>query len=129
MTSGKKTMLLEGDYYTLTHAETDNVSGLFTISINPASSIFQGHFPGTPVCPGVCSVELVRECASIVMEHEVRMSRISKCRFLSVIRPQDNRPLLLSLSITQKGDDICQLKAKMSCDGADLMTLAGEATI
>jgi 3-hydroxyacyl-[acyl-carrier-protein] dehydratase len=37
--------------------------------------IFDGHFPGRPVLPGACLVQLVEELAATVADREVRLIR------------------------------------------------------
>lgn len=144
-------MLLKDEYYTLIDSQIDSLTGIFTLAINPDSKIFKGHFPGNPISPGVCGVELIRECASMVVVPQppkgvldnvvhqlqsLRIKKISKCRFLAVIRPQDNKNLRISISLTPIGDssnslsptgaDAYQLKAKISDDTTDYMSFAGE---
>lgn len=125
MTKKPKTMLLEDEYYTLIDSQTDSVTGCLTIRVNPASRIFEGHFPGNPICPGVCGVELIRECASIVLAQEVRISKINKCRFLSVARPQEDCRFCISIATTPMGDGSCLIKAKMSDGKADYISFSG----
>lgn len=122
-------MLLEDEYYTMIDFQTDGVSGSFTILINSASTIFEGHFPGNPICPGVCGVELIRECASIVLAQEVRISKINKCRFLSVARPQENCRFCISIATTPMDDGSYLTKAKMSDGNTDCIAFSGVVII
>ena len=120
-----QSMLLEGDYYTLLGSDADGLSGSFDLAIRPESRIFEGHFPGNPVCPGVCGVELIRECAARVVGCNLRIARISKCRFLSVARPQDGCRLSFDVALTPADDGAYQLRAKMHDGSKDYMSFAG----
>ena len=46
-------MILAGDFYTVvsTVNEADKIQAI--LKINPEHAIFNGHFPGQPVIPGV----------------------------------------------------------------------------
>jgi 3-hydroxyacyl-[acyl-carrier-protein] dehydratase len=49
--------------------------------------IFDGHFPGRPVLPGVCLVQLVQELAASVAGGEVRLIRADQVKFIRMIDP------------------------------------------
>jgi 3-hydroxyacyl-[acyl-carrier-protein] dehydratase len=58
-------MILLNDFYTLT--EKIEVPGVVKakIAINKRHRIFDGHFPGLPVVPGVCMLQIVREIMEV----------------------------------------------------------------
>lgn len=62
-------------------------SSLIKLRINPGCEVFNGHFPGYPVVPGVCSMETVRECAETVLGRKTFMRNIIQCRFRNIIEP------------------------------------------
>ncbi len=66
-------------------------SGLFEVRLNPSHAIFRGHFPGNPVLPGVCSLMIVRECASLSAGVPLRYASLGESKFLAAITP-DARP-------------------------------------
>lgn len=41
-------------------------------SVDPKHPVFQGHFPGVPVLPGVCSLYLIRTCTELFLGHDLR---------------------------------------------------------
>jgi 3-hydroxyacyl-[acyl-carrier-protein] dehydratase len=54
----------------------------------PASHrIFEGHFPGRPVVPGACLVELVREMAGSLMGEDMLLIRADQVKFIKMIVP------------------------------------------
>lgn len=34
----------------------------FRVRLDAAHPVYAGHFPGNPVLPGVCTLQIVREC-------------------------------------------------------------------
>lgn len=67
-----------------------------TFYVDPAREIFQGHFPGDPVLPGVYSVECMAQTADILLLSTERYAGkiplflgIDHVRFLRKILPGD----------------------------------------
>ena len=56
-------MLLENKYYRIEKVEADHLEGVFHLRLLPDCDVYRGHFPGSPVCPGVCHIETIKECA------------------------------------------------------------------
>jgi 3-hydroxyacyl-[acyl-carrier-protein] dehydratase len=75
--------------------------GLFDVRLNPGHSIFRGHFPGNPVLPGICSLMIIRRCASRTAGKPLRYVSVQESKFLSAITP-DTEPIV---------------KLKLTCDG------------
>ncbi|HTR32057.1 MAG TPA: hypothetical protein VMH27_22450 [Puia sp.] len=49
--------------------------------------IFEGHFPGRPVLPGACLVQLVQELATKLAGRDVRLIRAGQIKFVAMIDP------------------------------------------
>ncbi len=61
--------------------------GLFKVRLNAEHAIFGGHFPDYPILPGICSMMIVRECASRMVGSCLEYSIIKDSKFLSAIVP------------------------------------------
>ncbi len=83
-------MILEGDFYTVVNPvmEADKIQA--TLKINPDHRIFKGHFPGQPVVPGVCMMQIVKELLEKTTGKAVRLHNGHDLKFLSVIDPRIN---------------------------------------
>ena len=62
--------------------------------------VYQGHFPGNPITPGVLTLQMVRECVSNAIGKNLRYHSIKKCRFLGLVRPENNLKLTFSTTET-----------------------------
>ena len=60
---------------------------MFRIVLLSDCEVYQGHFPGDPVCPGVCNIETVKECAEILTGKSLFMGFIKQCRLTAVALP------------------------------------------
>jgi len=55
--------------------------------LNAAHVIFDGHFPGMPVVPGVCMVEMIKEIFEEVIGQKTKLKSSRHIKFLNVLNP------------------------------------------
>jgi len=86
-------MILAGDFYTIvsTVKEADKIQAI--LKINPEHAIFRGHFPGQPVVPGVCMMQIVKELLETATSRSLRLHTGLDLKFLSVIDPGKNNTI------------------------------------
>jgi 3-hydroxyacyl-[acyl-carrier-protein] dehydratase len=89
--------------------ETDEHSIL--LKMNENHPVYQGHFPGNPITPGVLTLRMIRECVSRDIHRPLHYSAIKTCRYVALIRPGDS--LRLHRQITNNGDSL-SIKATLS---------------
>ena len=78
-------------------------AGGATVRLLPDSPVYQGHFPGYPITPGVClveiAVELMREMAGHDGQGEkIRFVGAKNIKFTSPVIPDGKTPLRFNLS-------------------------------
>lgn len=61
---------------------------IFRLRLLPECPIYQAHFPGTPITPGVCLIQLIEELLGLVVEEKLRLVRVKNVKFLQVLVPQ-----------------------------------------
>ncbi|WP_103069776.1 hotdog family protein [Aquimarina sediminis] len=71
------------------------------ISLNKRHKIFEGHFPGNPVTPGVCMIQIIKEIVEKHLEKKLFLERISNVKFTALINPHVNPELLMEVSIAE----------------------------
>ena len=90
-------MKLQESYFNIrkiSYPNSDTRHGKFKIDLIPTHPVYEGHFPGEPVCPGVCSLQMVKECAQIMAHEQLLVSYIKQYRLLAVITPQEHPNLM-----------------------------------
>lgn len=80
-------MKLENNYYELISMHSDGMSGVFNLVLRPDCEVYRGHFPGNPVCPGVCNIQTIKECAERLAGKRLHIGSIRRCRLTSVATP------------------------------------------
>ena len=83
-------MILLDDFFTLIQRDSSPGVVKAKLSINKAHRIFQGHFPGLPVVPGVCMLQMVREIMEVHLDRSLDITASDNMKFLSVINPDQN---------------------------------------
>lgn len=94
------------DFYTLQSYEKTE-SGSFTaqISLNKDHDIFKGHFPGNPVTPGVCMMQIVKELTEEFTGSSLFLKTASNVKFMAIINPFETPDLKIQLDITENEGD------------------------
>jgi 3-hydroxyacyl-[acyl-carrier-protein] dehydratase len=90
-------MLKDTLFKILVSGHTEN-SITATLEIYKNSKIFSGHFPGQPVLPGACMLQIIKEVAENTLDKSLRLKRADSIKFLAVIDPGINNILQLTLS-------------------------------
>lgn len=73
----------------------------FNIILNPDHLIYKAHFPGQPVTPGVCILQILQELLSVEMGKQLFIKNIKNAKFISVMSPvADSRVSVLFTSVT-----------------------------
>jgi 3-hydroxyacyl-[acyl-carrier-protein] dehydratase len=85
--------------------------------------VFQGHFPGAPVFPGVCIIEAMAQAGAVLLFREVadRESKllyftgIEEAKFRKPVRPGDQ--LRLEVTVIKYKMGFAKLRAEAYVDG------------
>lgn len=85
-----------------------------TVRLNQAHRIFEGHFPGQPVLPGVCSLAIVKKGVEEVLGRKLRYFKIKECKFMRAIDPrvEEDITFVCAFKETEEGVEIkCTMNA------------------
>lgn len=91
-------------YYTIVNQQINEQDAVFIVSLNPDCPVYDGHFPGNPIAPGACNIEMVRQCAALAIGREIRLTAIRVCKFMMLLRPGE--PELLSIQLNWTTDQL-----------------------
>ena len=84
------------------------------LSINKNSPIFNGHFPGQPVVPGACMVQLVKDVLESVLGTSLLLKKADHFKFISMIVPEGDESVTLDISYKKVEDQIIKATGKIS---------------
>ena len=77
------------------------------IELHADHPIYQAHFPGTPITPGVCIVQMIGELAERQVGHSLILCKIANLKFLAPVSPTSNPVIdIIFTSIDQEDSDV-----------------------
>ena len=85
-----------------------------TLGINSDSEILKGHFPGHPVVPGACMLQVAKEVLENVLQTPLRLKKADQLKFTAMIDPGNTLYVELDISYKQIDDDIITVNAKLN---------------
>jgi len=124
-------MLLKDKYYTVLKENILNpLHGVYLISLLPNADVYRGHFPHKAVCPGVCNIETIRECAEMLTGKDLFMKTIKQCRLTAVATPKVCPLLDVTIELTPAPNGASYVvQAKIADAETTFMELKGEFAI
>ena len=103
-------MLLK-DFYTIDNIKNDAQSYTINVVLNAEHEVYKGHFPEQPIVPGVCTMQLVKECVEKIKDTQFCYSQIQSCKFLSVINPKVDNVVNVVMALSWGEDGSINLQA------------------
>lgn len=77
------------------------------LRLNAAHPVYAAHFPGNPITPGVCLVQVLGELLQRQTGHALELSKIVNMKFVSPLTPAETPLLTVDFaSVTTAGDSI-----------------------
>lgn len=102
--------------YKITSFDVKSDTILATISINPDHTIFEGHFPDSPVMPGVVQLQIVKELLEKHLGKTLTMKTMRTGKFLRVVNPKETPDVYIDIKF--KNAEFLEVVASGSCENA-----------
>lgn len=103
-------MLLKDFYKILSLQKIDTQKYSAIILINEKHEIFKGHFPGNPIMPGVCMMQIIKELTEQIAESSLMMQTLTNVKFMALINPDVTPELRLELDVVIAEDGLVKVK-------------------
>jgi len=105
-------MLLDHFYTILSSELSDSTTWTIQVELNSEHTVYQGHFPGHPVVPGVCLLQLMKECVENIRQQKLQYTQVSSCKFLSAINPIETPHIAVMLVLKETEEGTLLLQAE-----------------
>ena len=99
-------MILLDKFYTIASIQMENDVLKATLKLNPAHSIFDGHFPENPVTPGVVQMEIIKELLNVHFNRSIELVSMSNCKFLAILNPNETPVIDITLVLKEEDDQL-----------------------
>ena len=103
-------MLLKDFYKIISLEKTAESKYLGMILINEEHEVFKGHFPGNPIMPGVCMMQIIKELTEQIIESSLFMQSLSNVKFMALINPFNTPELRLELEVVTIDEGLIKVK-------------------
>ena len=95
-------MIRWNDFFKILSVE--GAEGKFSViaELNAAHEIFKGHFPGQPVVPGVCMVQMLKDTLAHIYKRKFTMKSASQLKYLAILNPDEVKVLNMEISVLKE---------------------------
>ncbi|WP_413670633.1 hypothetical protein ACEN9X_12240 [Mucilaginibacter sp. Mucisp86] len=116
--------MLKDTFFTFSPPEIDGSLLKTTITLNPAHDIFKGHFPGKPIVPGVCMMQMIKEVLESYLSKKLRFVKADNIKFLSFIDPNQHGQVGLEIKMSEVDGQV-KADAQLVNNGAVFLKFKG----
>ncbi len=96
----------------------------YFIKLNPDSAIYKAHFPGNPITPGVCILQIAIELIQDALEKTLLVDTVKNVKFLKIIVPEETPEVQYQLQRISEEDDIIKYKVTVSAEEVEYAKLS-----
>jgi 3-hydroxyacyl-[acyl-carrier-protein] dehydratase len=98
-------MVLHDFYKILSEEKISDSKYVITILVNEKHDVFKGHFPGNPIMPGVCMIQIIKELTESITKSTLMIQTLSNVKFMALINPEATPELRLELDVVIISED------------------------
>ena len=112
-------MQLKNSIYKIIGKEDESGVVDYTIQLIPSCFIYQAHFPGEPITPGVCIVQIGKELVEDLLTEQTSHSqpleiiKVKNVKFLSIISPNEAKQLVCQIKKMELSEDKTKIEAQV----------------
>jgi 3-hydroxyacyl-[acyl-carrier-protein] dehydratase len=79
--------MLNNSFYQVIDTQVIEGGITVTVGFNAQHAIFEGHFPGQPVVPGVCILQIIKEQLTAQTKQSILLKEAAQVKYLNMITP------------------------------------------
>ncbi|MGE8340521.1 MAG: 3-hydroxyacyl-ACP dehydratase [Flavobacterium sp.] len=103
-------MILQDFYKILSEEKISDSKYTITILVNEKHEVFKGHFPGNPIMPGVCMIQIIKELTESITKSSLMIQSLANVKFMALINPEVTPELRLELDVTTTENGLVKVK-------------------
>lgn len=82
----------------------------YEVCMNPQHEIYAAHFPGNPITPGVCILQMGLELLCKMFFSRLELVQVKNVKFLNILRPDGSKVFVKIHNVVEEED---KLKAQV----------------
>ena len=91
-------MILLNNLYTIIAESHFDISHDYIIHMNAEHFIYKAHFPGEPITPGVCILQIAHELIQNTLNRPLKIMSVKNAKFMNIISPDKNSEVHYTIS-------------------------------
>ncbi len=99
------------------------------IIFNKNHKVFDGHFPGNPIVPGVVQIQIMKDLLERALQKNVFLNRAKSIKFLNVINPYEVSEVLFEIMFEQQSESSFKVKCVVKTKTQVYMKYSGKALV
>lgn len=115
--------MLNNSFFHILNKETGDNQLQVSIRFDSTHPIFEGHFPGQPVVPGVCMLQMIKELVQDATGEKLFLSQAASCKFLNVIDPLQTPDVTITISYTRTDNSDWNVNATIAKEAITFLKL------
>lgn len=84
------------------------------LQLHPEHEIYQAHFPGNPITPGVCLVQIVAELVGRQLQRHLTLHRVVNLKFTAPVSPVETPQIDVTLTSLSEAEDCVKVKGTIA---------------
>src|ERR1700709_2936744 len=105
--------MLKDDLYKIQQINEENNSIHAVIELNELHEIFKGHFPGQPVLPGACMLQMTKEILETFFNNKLQLLKADDIRFTVMVDPNETKQLKFLIQYKRTETQLINISAKI----------------
>lgn len=101
-------MKLYGTFFELVESLCSEDKVSYTVLLHPEHFIFQAHFPGNPITPGVCMIQMSEELLEMFLKVNLYLRSVRNIKFMKVLSPKEDTCVDVDIDKITRSADGCK---------------------
>jgi 3-hydroxyacyl-[acyl-carrier-protein] dehydratase len=110
-------MKLLDSRYSVTNEVVTDVDHSYTIKLNAEHFIYAAHFPGEPITPGVCIMQIAHELLELHLGKQLDIDIVKNVKFLRIITPTETPVVCYTLQKVSVEERLVKAQVNVSYEG------------
>ncbi|WP_462264938.1 ApeI family dehydratase [Mucilaginibacter sp.] len=106
--------MLNGSFYHIPKLKSSEGKIQADVSFDPQHPIFKGHYPGQPIVPGACLLQLVRDVLQTALRQELQLIKADYLKFMVPVIPKTGQVLSMQITYTSTPEQLLKVAASLS---------------
>ncbi|MBU0763464.1 MAG: 3-hydroxyacyl-ACP dehydratase [Bacteroidetes bacterium] len=120
--------MLLNDFFKIKRIKKDKSntgSATVRVEINRLHAVFDGHFPGNPIVPGVCQLQMIKEILSELEGKTYYLKKGIDIKHIGIIVPGEPPLLDFNLDYSAESDDSVSMNCTITAEDKTFLKFRG----